>query len=394
MQLVKKIRIKINQDCKNYLEFASEQCRLIYNFALAEQIEHYKSTGKSLSIYEQKKRLPQLKIDFPNYAKVYNKCLSVMYFRLQSAYNNFFRRIKSGDKEKGFPKFKRKNEFVSQEYPAMYVKKIDDYRFYLPATAGKERFIVRTYEQISDNYKTVTIMKNKENYFVSFIVEEKEAETEKNKEIIAIDLGVKRLVTGVSSNQQQIEVPKFSYYTKHLDMIRGNRDRCKKHSRRYKKWNRILHDKTDNYVNKTMDYLHKAAYWLVAKHTESTIVVGDLNLERMKTKQSWFNRIIQNEWRIGKFVRLLEYKSKKFGKELVKIDEKDTTKICSKCGHKKEMSLSDRVYRCEVCGLEIGRDFNSAINIMKKYCTAGAIPFSRDKLALARDLNVDTFVYI
>jgi putative transposase len=84
----------------------------------------------------------------------------------------------------------------------------------------------------------------------------------------------------------------------------------------------------------------------------------------MKTNQSWFNRIIQNEWRVGRFVELLSYKVKKFGKNLVTIDERNTTKTCSKCGKLQRLTLSQRTYKCS-CGLEIDRDINSAINILK-----------------------------
>jgi len=39
--------------------------------------------------------------------------------------------------------------------------------------------------------------------------------------------------------------------------------------------------------------------------------------------------------------------------------------MCSQCGHrKKELSLSDRVYLCEQCGLEIDRDLNAALNLV------------------------------
>lgn len=41
MKLVKKIRIKINQNCKDYLQFASERCRLVYNFAFQDKIQYY-----------------------------------------------------------------------------------------------------------------------------------------------------------------------------------------------------------------------------------------------------------------------------------------------------------------------------------------------------------------
>jgi putative transposase len=41
-----------------------------------------------------------------------------------------------------------------------------------------------------------------------------------------------------------------------------------------------------------------------------------------------------------------------------------SSKMCSNCGILKEdLSLSDRVFKCEVCGLEIDRDLNAAINL-------------------------------
>ena len=43
-----------------------------------------------------------------------------------------------------------------------------------------------------------------------------------------------------------------------------------------------------------------------------------------------------------------------------------SSKLCSKCGHKKEdLKLSDRVFKCEKCELEINRDFNASLNLNK-----------------------------
>jgi putative transposase len=39
--------------------------------------------------------------------------------------------------------------------------------------------------------------------------------------------------------------------------------------------------------------------------------------------------------------------------------------MCSSCGHKKrELSLSEREYHCEKCGLRIDRDLNAARNLV------------------------------
>jgi len=57
------------------------------------------------------------------------------------------------------------------------------------------------------------------------------------------------------------------------------------------------------------------------------------------------------------------------GKELVILDERDTSKTCSGCGHKQAMPLWKRTYRCPntECRLVMDRDENSAVNIMKRY---------------------------
>jgi transposase len=42
-----------------------------------------------------------------------------------------------------------------------------------------------------------------------------------------------------------------------------------------------------------------------------------------------------------------------------------TTKTCSACGNIQEISLSERTYKCSRCKLEIDRDLNAAINMLK-----------------------------
>jgi putative transposase len=62
-------------------------------------------------------------------------------------------------------------------------------------------------------------------------------------------------------------------------------------------------------------------------------------------------------------VKFLTYKAKKIGKRIIEIDESNTTKTCYLCGKKEKRKLSDRVITCD-CENNIGRDHNSAVNIM------------------------------
>jgi len=66
----------------------------------------------------------------------------------------------------------------------------------------------------------------------------------------------------------------------------------------------------------------------------------------------------------GEFLRQLKYKCQWSGATLVAADRfYPSTKMCSGCGNKVDVPLSQRVYTCAVCGLVLDRDLNAAINL-------------------------------
>ncbi|NWG17670.1 MAG: transposase [Chloroflexi bacterium] len=42
-----------------------------------------------------------------------------------------------------------------------------------------------------------------------------------------------------------------------------------------------------------------------------------------------------------------------------------TTGKCSGCGHEQAVTLAERIFVCESCGLALGRDHNAALNILE-----------------------------
>ncbi len=62
---------------------------------------------------------------------------------------------------------------------------------------------------------------------------------------------------------------------------------------------------------------------------------------------------------------MLKYKAEWYGKELIQVGRfEPTSKTCSRCGWiKQDLTLKDRVFNCENCGIVIDRDYNAAINI-------------------------------
>ena len=63
-------------------------------------------------------------------------------------------------------------------------------------------------------------------------------------------------------------------------------------------------------------------------------------------KNRHLNRAVYNEWGLYSFMQMLIYKCVRYGKELVILDERETSKTCSGCGHKQAMPLWKRTYRC------------------------------------------------
>ncbi|PIP05932.1 MAG: transposase, partial [Syntrophobacterales bacterium CG23_combo_of_CG06-09_8_20_14_all_48_27] len=62
----------------------------------------------------------------------------------------------------------------------------------------------------------------------------------------------------------------------------------------------------------------------------------------------------------------LAYKAVMAGCRIIEVAPENTTKTCSSCGNKQDMSLSKRTYNCSKCGYIEDRDINAAKNILKK----------------------------
>ncbi len=114
--------------------------------------------------------------------------------------------------------------------------------------------------------------------------------------------------------------------------------------------------------NIRQDTLHKITIYLTKNHSQ--IVIEDLCVSGM-LKNRKLSRVIAD---VGFYElrRQLEYKCEWYGSELVVAPRfYPSSKRCSVCGNiKSDLTLSDRVYVCDECGLEIDRDLNAACNLV------------------------------
>ena len=373
MLLCKKIKLEISAQDAASLEFMQSKCRGLYNWHVMKLRD-----GEKWNLYEAKKSLQASKVHDPELDQVYGKLLAEVFFRLDHAMKAFFRRLEAGEKP-GFPRVRPRHCFFTLCYPAMYLK-VEGKTLLLP-TGGKGKnkqhpnIEARLTEEPPAGFREVAVSRDaRGNYYASFSYK-KEAQNQRLGEVVAFDLGIKTLATGTNEQGRIYHVGGFKgsqWYNKQLDKIRSKRDKCKKKSRRYISLSKVYKRVSEKKRNKQRDSLHKASHLIAHKLVERTVVIGDLSQRQMVMKEhaernKHLDRAVYNDWGLYTFIQMLKYKGMLSGKELVFLDERNTSKQCSGCGNLQAMPLWKRTYCCGECGLVIDRDENSAVNILTRF---------------------------
>jgi putative transposase len=206
---------------------------------------------------------------------------------------------------------------------------------------------------------SATISREADRWFLSLtcVVERPDPEPKEVRgpeDIVGIDLGLEAFA--VLSDGTKVEAPKpLKKALRLLERRSRQLSRKQKHSSlRLARLHRRVR-------NIRRDFLHKLTTWLAK--TKSVIVVESLNVQGMSQNGNLSRAIHDVGW--GMFRRMLEYKCQWYGAVLI-IAPRDfpSTKACSNCGEiGPPLPLSQRVFRCEACGLEIDRDLNAALNL-------------------------------
>jgi putative transposase len=121
-------------------------------------------------------------------------------------------------------------------------------------------------------------------------------------------------------------------------------------------------------ANVRHDVLHKATTALAQQH--QVIVAEALNASGMRSaggaRKRGLNRALADA-ALAQVRRMLGYKTTWYLSRLVEADRwYPSSKTCSACGRRKpNLTLADRTYACDHCGLVIDRDLNAAANLAR-----------------------------
>ena len=234
---------------------------------------------------------------------------------------------------------------------------------------------IKTNEQLPVNvkYSNPRISYDNKYWYLSVGIEQEEVKEELINVSLGIDLGIKDLAicsdgTVYKNINKTYVVKKIEKRLKRLQRQVSKKYEKNKKGKEYVKTKNII--KLEKQIqliyrrlaNIRKNYLHQTTTSIV-KTKPYRIVIEDLNVKGMMKNKYLSNAIGKQGF--YEFRRQLEYKCKFNGIELIIADRYyPSSKKCSNCGNiKKDLKLSDRVYKCDKCGLDIDRDFNASLNL-------------------------------
>jgi len=336
---------------------ALDTCRWLYN-KLLEECNTARENGITPTMRGAQARIVTLKDENPTLKDVYSKVLQMVNYTLWS--NIFVLSQTQKRRQKiGKLRFKSAFRYRTLNYNQSGFKIDREHNTIAFSKIGSLSFTM--HRPYTGKVKGVLITRSSDKWYVIIQAEQKVSEPKKEGRAVGIDVGLSSFA--VDSDGAVIENPRF--YEHSLEKIRKIQQsiaRKKRFSKNWKKAKSRLDKTYDHITNQKKDFLHKLSRQYV--DTYATICVEDLNIKGLKEKgnSTGIHRSIHDaSW--GRFYSYLSYKAESAGMNLIKVDPRNTSQICSNCGSIVKKTLSERVHECPYCGFVADRDYNAAVNI-------------------------------
>ncbi len=351
---------------REYFAKAAGCARFVWNLALAEWNRRFDAGEKPNHTVIRKDFNAIKYFAFPWIKDIHRDAHSEPFRHLQKAFNAFF------NKTGAYPRFKKKGQKDSF-YAANDLVQISNKMIRLPRIGW-----VKMYQCLRFLGKVMgaTISRTADRWFVSIQVDvgeiKRDRAADKNT---GVDLGINSALS--LSTGEKIPGPKsLKKELRKLRRLQRSASRKTKGGKNqknvYKKVARI-HARAAN-IRK--DFWHKITTRLCREN--QAIAIETLNVKALARNKKLARALADVSF--GMMRPMLEYKSKIYGNNIVVVDRWfPSSKTCNVCGFVKEkLSLSERKFNCESCGVSLDRDVNAAINLKNQIPVVGRKSMSAD----------------
>ncbi len=350
-------RLYPNRDQGRELALMLETHRRLYNACLWQRKAAFAEDGVRIDYGFQSGWFKNQRVVHAWFARLNFSSAQATMRRLDRSFQAFFRRLKQG-KTPGYPRFKSKSRLDSIEFPAYG----DGIKL---TSSGKLRVQhaglvkVKQHRPLEGRIKTVTLKYEAEKWYAVFSCDLGAiAVAASTNPPVGIDVGLESFFTTSDGHHEpnprylQTTLPALRRQARAVSRKhRGGRNRTKAVKGLRRLYARVSNLRTE--------HRHKVALELCRRY--GLIAVERLNIAGMLRSRRFSRAIADAAW--GGFLVTLRYKAERAGVEVVEVDARGTSQVCSNCGQVVEKPLRQRVHACE-CGSTLHRDVNAARNIL------------------------------
>jgi putative transposase len=310
---------------------------------------------KQPDYYWQKKDLLNTKKLFPEYAGIHSQVLLNCIERVKKAFDRY---IKAGSS--GKLRFKGRGRSHSFTYTQMKQDCIKGNRITLPKI-GEVKIIL--HRPIPDGFKikTATIVFAADGYYVSLTLQDESVPVISPdfyaEKVVGIDMGLKEFLN--TSEADTVPIPQFARKAGQVKKrLNKSVSRKKKGSNRRGKAVKRLSRHDRKVAGQGKDFHYKTAKQLLDRY--DLIGLEDLKVKGW-AKTRFAKSILDAGW--SEFLALVACKAQSAGKMTIAVHPNGTTQNGSSWGTRIPKTMANRWHSCHLCGLELGRDVNAAINV-------------------------------
>lgn len=253
----------------------------------------------------------------------------------------------------------KKNPIYSMPIPKSAIKLIDNevkiYGRYI-----KDKIKLKEKKNIEINHDCKIEWKYPNVFYLIIPYKKEFKEVEKEKDIIALDPGVRKFMTSFSTSENKefkspIKIDKLNLEIDNIkskEKINNKRRGILKRSFKIQNIVREFHYEVINYLTKTYKNILLPSF-------DSQDFFGNNRVIGKKSARKL------NYLSHFKFKERLRYRCDLTNTNLYIVDESYTSKTCTMCGFLNNVG-SNEIYNCKACNLVIDRDLNGARNIFIK----------------------------
>ena len=317
MQRTFKYRLYPNRKQRETLAAQLDLCRELYNAALQERMESYKTARKGVTWLQQQSQLPAIKEARPEFKSVHAHPLQAVLIRLNRSFQNFFRRVKKNETP-GFPRFKGRNRFNS----LVFTPTAFQVQGHHVAISKVGNIKIKMHRRLPEKHGTLFLKQICGSWYACFSCTVAPQVLPQSTQEIGVDVGLDSFA--VLSDGTVIENPRW--YRKAQAKLRQAQRRVarrKKGSQRRRKAVAVLQKIHEHVAHQRKDFQHQEACKLVQRY--GVIAVEDLTVKGLAG--GMLAKSVQDAG-CGGFLQILAYKAESAGRKLCAVDPRGTSQTC------------------------------------------------------------------